>query len=941
MQEELYKCSLCCKDYDLEARIPKTLSWCRHFLCLKCLKEFFKDPIQRLICPFCQRNFVPTPLNPEPFVTDLALLELVRKRTKTIDGYCSKHDLKEQRLFCITDKVPICSDCAKYGDHKNHEIQPIKVLQDNTTKKKEKLKFLLEGYDTKSRKIEQEINEKLKNLTDLVRNKFFEMRRILHTREQDLVQKIEGILRVEKEFLAEKLEGNKSRLKAQISEISQDNYQCQTLSSLKQELDGYENELMTFGVEEIGELEETGSETSNLLERFLRVISGLQQNGANEKCTQTVDNDDILEGRKLSREISTEDEDIIKVENEQGLQVLAGNEEDGSFLKQREIRNGEMEEEIEEGNDHEEEEELSVDSNEVARERIEEIENLLEVQDEGEKVKIDFANKEFCDEELTGFCSKFRLENQRMRHLEIDFSGSSLEDHHLEVLRDGLPRNIESFVFDCSNTSIGDACFTFLKDGLNLSAETLEKVELILDSTDLAGDNICDIFSKMNQLRHLKLSFRESEIFSAGISFLFSSLRHVACNLESLDLDFNATEIDDGCLEILINNVILSMKTPKYLRISLRNTNLSNKVMIKLFQSFKLAAVHLTTFELDLHNNGLYNTALTRLLEETLKEMVNLENLKLDLSGTKITNDGFKHVSLAPLNLKSLSMNLNDTHLTDQGLEILKKIVDGSRIEKLEVQLENAFVSDETLEKFGDYLRKKNKNQQNWNTKAQSNPKRSPSEYSPERDNYSVFSRESTPKRKMRFPKSSPKFIVPPLIKEKFLLDLKKALITETDSRLKHEEICMSKLLELIEKIELEIYNEILKKLLTKHFSAFRAKISNLNLWREKMRKWIYSLSNPNHWTSWLVANGKFSLFREKLIEILKSMPFRSLFILRQRVLKALKEIFLDSGNPKQISMVRKSACSRDWWVYFMTKNPDLQALWESLPRENPLFQEE
>ena len=943
MQEDIYKCTVCCKDYDLEAHIPKILNWCRHYLCLECLRnQFFKNPVQTLICPFCQESFSPSPLTPEPFATDLSLLELIRNRSKTIEGYCSKHD-KKRKLFCITDKLPICSDCCKKSEgHKNHEIQPIRVLQDNTKKKKEKLKFLLEDYDAKSKKIEKEMNEKHKNTLDLIRNKFSEMRNVLAARKQELMQQAEGILRVEKEFLSEKLDRNKSKLKDQISEISQDDYQCQTLASMKQELDGYEVEFSIFGVEEIGQIEEAGSETLETLEKFGKIISGLQQNETNEKETQTIE---IFEQRRLSREISTEDEDIINIKGEPLISPVrsyfvkepADDEEDCLFLKRK--ATDEMEEEIEEEDD----EELSVDSNEVVREIIQDAESLLTRQ--GRSVKIDFSKKEFTSEQLVDICSQFDLSSQGIRHFEIDFSGSSLQDNHLEVLSQNFFQKkeineLDSFVFDCSNTSIGDACFAVLKDVLSLSEETLEKFELILDSTKIEGDNICDIFSKMNQLRHLKLSFEESVIFSAGISFLFSSLRHVASHLESLDLNFNATEIDDGCIEILINDVILSMKKPTYLRISLGNTTISNKIMMQLFKILKSVTVHFTTFELDLNHTSLHNTALTHLLKDTLKEMLNLENLKLDFSGTKINNDGLKHLSLASLKLKSLSMNLNETHISDQGLEILERNIIGAKIEKIDVQLEDTFVSDDALEKFGNYLKKKTQQQQHLNTTPQRKSKRFSSESSQERENFSVFSKESTPKRKMRF--RGPTYLtVSLLIKERLILDLKKALIAETGTRSKPEQISMLKLLEMIGKLNLETYNKILTHLLNKHIPVERAKTLELKDWKRKIVSWLQSFSNPIGWRSWLVANGKFSLFRERLIQILRNMPSRTFSMLRQRAVEALGEFYPKSRTLKKTLQSAQNAFSYNWWISFMTKDREIWDRWENLPSEDSLLQDE
>lgn len=54
---------------------------------------------------------------------------------------CSLHS-KKLEILCLLDKVPICSSCALFGNHKNHQVMPLEDAIEQIRLKAEQI-FLL------------------------------------------------------------------------------------------------------------------------------------------------------------------------------------------------------------------------------------------------------------------------------------------------------------------------------------------------------------------------------------------------------------------------------------------------------------------------------------------------------------------------------------------------------------------------------------------------------------------------------------------------------------------------------------------------------------------------------------------------------------------------------------------------------------------------------
>lgn len=89
-----------------------------------------------------------------------------------------------------------------------------------------------------------------------------------------------------------------------------------------------------------------------------------------------------------------------------------------------------------------------------------------------------------------------------------------------------------------------------------------------------------------------------------------------------------------------------------------------------------------------------------------------------------------------------------------------------------------------------------------------------------------------------------------------------------------------------------------------------------------------------------LIAHDKLGMFRERVIQILKSMPARVFLTLRNRILEVLEEFHYDNKDRNQIREFNRNTCSKHWWFNFMRRNQDIKDLWESIPLERMLHKD-
>ncbi len=240
-------CPICLINFNDHKNEPRILIKCGHSICLSCLKEKINFDEKILICPIDNLKY--ENINSvEIFPKNLALIELFKNKTlecltspqpkfnsnklkliesikkindkeQKINQICNIHPNKNLEIICLDDKCKICTNCALFGEHKNHNIINIDDFEKEIEIKSE---LLINLFDTIEKKfkdsnlnLENEfkydnilkiINDKINNISNLI-NLF--NKRIINKINND-VEKYKEEIKNKFNFLTEKISYFKS-----------------------------------------------------------------------------------------------------------------------------------------------------------------------------------------------------------------------------------------------------------------------------------------------------------------------------------------------------------------------------------------------------------------------------------------------------------------------------------------------------------------------------------------------------------------------------------------------------------------------------------------------------------------------------------------------------------------------------------------------------------
>ncbi|XP_053326841.1 E3 ubiquitin/ISG15 ligase TRIM25-like [Spea bombifrons] len=155
---------------------------------------------------------------------------LVEPTASLKDMKCSAHK-EVLKYYCAEDSTPICASCSLAKEHRGHVVEP---LNETVSKRKDKLRLVLETLTSKREKTENEcqslqghqkkLQQKSTRLTQRVSDLFEDLRKQL----EDLERKVRGEISMrEKEGslqifdLLQKLEANKEELVKKIQHIEE------------------------------------------------------------------------------------------------------------------------------------------------------------------------------------------------------------------------------------------------------------------------------------------------------------------------------------------------------------------------------------------------------------------------------------------------------------------------------------------------------------------------------------------------------------------------------------------------------------------------------------------------------------------------------------------------------------------------------------------------
>jgi len=125
METENAACGVCSILYGSDNYNPQVLVNCDHTLCSSCLKKILRNPSFRK-CPFDNSAFKRSQRCLDNFPVNFALLALLEGKNRNTRKI---HYGERLIMFCLQDKVRICTPCVLFGEHKSHSMKMIHDLK--------------------------------------------------------------------------------------------------------------------------------------------------------------------------------------------------------------------------------------------------------------------------------------------------------------------------------------------------------------------------------------------------------------------------------------------------------------------------------------------------------------------------------------------------------------------------------------------------------------------------------------------------------------------------------------------------------------------------------------------------------------------------------------------------------------------------------------------
>ena len=215
-------CPICLINFNDHKNEPRILIKCGHSICLSCLKEKVNFDEKILICPIDNLKY--ENINSvEIFPKNLALIELFKNKTlecltspqpkfnsnklkliesikkindkeQKINQICNIHPNKNLEIICLDDKCKICTNCALFGEHKNHNIINIDDFEKEIEIKSELLINLFDTIEKKFKDTNLNIENEFKydNLLKIINDKINSISNLISVFNKRIINKIKN-----------------------------------------------------------------------------------------------------------------------------------------------------------------------------------------------------------------------------------------------------------------------------------------------------------------------------------------------------------------------------------------------------------------------------------------------------------------------------------------------------------------------------------------------------------------------------------------------------------------------------------------------------------------------------------------------------------------------------------------------------------------------------
>jgi len=186
--ESITTCEVCYVNYDTKDHAPRVLP-CGHTMCTECLTNILNNPTLRK-CSYDNIAFAPNQNSAASFSLNFVIINMLEQKK---NGACKTHPDERLKFICLTDRIKICSECAKNEDHKDHSIKKIKTLKAEGVKVKRELQQSLSEIKGEELEKEKDCEQTRKVFIRTITEQFKEIKEILVEKEFEFVQQANSL----------------------------------------------------------------------------------------------------------------------------------------------------------------------------------------------------------------------------------------------------------------------------------------------------------------------------------------------------------------------------------------------------------------------------------------------------------------------------------------------------------------------------------------------------------------------------------------------------------------------------------------------------------------------------------------------------------------------------------------------------------------------------
>ena len=612
IMESITTCKVCFLNYDSKDHTPRSLL-CGHTICSTCLTGMLTNSALRK-CPFDNHAFAPSQNSLASFALNFIIMDMLEEKK---NNTCKAHPGERLKLICLTDKIKICTECAKHENHKDHNIKKIKTLKAQGAKVKEELQQSLLNIKEYQLEKDKDCEQTRKVFIRTISEQFKEIKEILVEKEFELVQQANSLFDADK---INDLQGTFA-FTHQIDEVIKGiTHACQD-----------DNDDMMILDQEVNK---NSQDSVNRRTQFLKEKSARVHNKVfevqNSFREAVVNSKIVLNSLQLStQELVKEIYSVQEVSEQLSQEELAKrhkklkrvtftsyfevSETSGRLLIR--ARSPQLQEVAIDLDDLQAIEKVDIQIARYDTLRKDPIPNVLSYVFHGLKnlaeLNVSFTFLNFSNESLWWLGDTIKNHIQNLKLIFLGFFGCKFNDDSMAILCQMMFEktiDLQSFQLNLDSCQVIDADLKILVESLRPFHPNLSCFGISLENNpDLTSHGVSEIFKLIQSmealtelqlnLRGLKISNESFKLFGehalpslrsldslslwlTGSSISDESIYLVLKNLPNvkrLTLDFSATLLTDKTLEMFIEEVFPRLKALEFFSFKFEGTKINTK----------------------------------------------------------------------------------------------------------------------------------------------------------------------------------------------------------------------------------------------------------------------------------------------------------------------------------------------------------------------------